>query len=313
MSNILIIKHGSLGDLIQANGAIKDIRRSFKEEKIFLLTTPPYLNFMSSCPYLDGVLIDKRLPRWNLFYLRNLKKMLSRFSFNKVFDLQNSSRTKFYKNILFPKASYENWSSSETTLPKDQSKDQFDKVSVLERFDHQLRISGLDTSNTMKPNFSWASSDISEIKIHYGLKKYILLFPFCSPHLSIKKWPYFNDFIKLISNKFNDEFKVVTAPGPNEINEAKNINALTLLDNGKALDISQLTSLIKDSSFIIANDTGPAHIAAHSGAKGLTLFGKHTTAYKVSIERENFKAIQVDDLNKLSAEKVFERFTNSLS
>ena len=25
MSNILIIKHGSLGDLIQANGAIKDI------------------------------------------------------------------------------------------------------------------------------------------------------------------------------------------------------------------------------------------------------------------------------------------------
>ena len=241
--------------------------------------------------------------------MRELKK----HKFSKVFDLQNSSRTNFYKNILFPKASYENWSSSETTLPEDQSKDQFDKVSVLERFDHQLRISGLDTSNTMKPNFSWASSDISEIKIHYGLKKYILLFPFCSPHLSIKKWPYFNDFIKLISNKFNDEFKVVTAPGPNEINEAKNINALTLLDNGKALDISQLTSLIMDSSFIVANDTGPAHIAAHSGAKGLTLFGKHTTAYKVSIERENFKAIQVDDLNKLSAEKVFERFTNSLS
>ena len=45
------------------------------------------------------------------------------------------------------------------------------------------------------------------------------------------------------------------------------------------------------------------------GAKGLTLFGKHTTAFKVSIERENFKAIQVDDLNKLSAEKVFERIS----
>ena len=206
MSNILIIKHGSLGDLIQANGAIRDIKKNFSDDKVFLLTTPPYAEFMSSCPYVDGVLIDKRLPRWNLFYLSNLKKMIKRFSFSKVFDLQNSSRTNFYKNILFPKASYENWSSSETTLPENQSKDQFDKVSVLERFDHQLRISGLDTSNTMKPNFSWASSDISEIKIHYGLKKYILLFPFCSPHLSIKKWPYFNDFIKLISNKFNDEF-----------------------------------------------------------------------------------------------------------
>ena len=47
--------------------------------------------------------------------------------------------------------------------------------------------------------------------------------------------------------------------------------------------------------------------------KGLTLFGKHTTAYKVSIERENFKAIEVTDLNNLSAEKIFKRLSNSLS
>jgi hypothetical protein len=46
--------------------------------------------------------------------------------------------------------------------------------------------------------------------------------------------------------------------------------------------------------------------------KGLTLFGKHTTAYKVSIERENFKAIEVSDLNNLSAGRVFERLTNFL-
>ena len=74
----------------------------------------------------------------------------------------------------------------------------------------------------------------------------------------------------------------------------------------------QLTTLIKESSFVVANDTGPAHIAAHVGSKGLTLFGKHTTAEKVSIERENFKPIQVNDLNNLSAEKVFERLVNSI-
>ena len=32
----------------------------------------------------------------------------------------------------------------------------------------------------------------------------------------------------------------------------------------------------------------------------------------MSIERENFKAIEVSDLNNLSAEKVFERLSNSL-
>ena len=145
------------------------------------------------------------------------------------------------------------------------------------------------------------------------MNKFILLFPFCSPHLQIKKWPYYNDLIKLILDKFSNEYKIVIAPGPSEINDAKEINAEVLLNNGKALDISQLTSLIKDSSFIIANDTGPAHIAAHTRTKGLTLFGKHTTAFKVSIERENFKAIEVSDLNNLSAEKVFERLSNSLS
>ena len=84
------------------------------------------------------------------------------------------------------------------------------------------------------------------------------------------------------------------------------------MDNGRALDISQLTSLIKGSSFVVANDTGPAHIAAHVGANGLTLFGKHIFASKVSIERDNFKPIQVEDLNKLSAEKVLERLSDNL-
>ena len=38
---------------------------------------------------------------------------------------------------------------------------------------------------------------ISEIHLFYELDKYIILFPFCSPHLISKKWPYYNDLIKL--------------------------------------------------------------------------------------------------------------------
>ena len=91
------------------------------------------------------------------------------------------------------------------------------------------------------------------------------------------------------------------------------INAVCILNNGKVLDISQLSSLIKDSSFVIANDTGPAHMAAHLNVNGLTLFGSHTTAHKVSIEREKFKPIQVSDLNKLSAEKVFEKIEEKIN
>ena len=312
MSNILIIKHGSLGDIAQASGAIQDISENYKNDQIYLLTTKPYFDLFEKNPFIHKVILDKRLARYNLIYLYFLMRDLKKYKFSKVFDLQNSSRTNFYKNILFPKANKEVWSSSITTLPNILDKKEFDKHSVLDRFNHQLQTSGLKTFYTLNPDFSWACSDIKRIKDKFKLNKFILLFPFCSPHLNVKKWPYYNDLIKLILDKFGNEYKIVIAPGPSEIKDAKKINALVLLDNQKALSISQLTSLIRESSFIVANDTGPAHIAAHVGAKGLTLFGKHTTAYKVSIERDNFKAIQVTDLNNLSAEKVFERLNNSL-
>ena len=313
MSNILIIKHGSLGDIAQACGAIQDISENHKEDQIHLLTTKPYFELFKKNPFLHNVILDKRLSKFNLIYLYQLIKELKNFNFEKVYDLQNSSRTTFYKNILFPKAKFDKWSSSETTLPTNIPKVEFDKNPVLDRFDHQLKISGLNTLNTMKPDFSWACINIDNIKKNYELDEYIVLFPFCSAHLQIKKWPYYNKLIELIKSKYNDKYKVVVAPGPTEIKDAKDFNVQSILDGEKILDISQLSSLIKDSSFVIANDTGPAHIAAHLNAKGLTLFGKHTTAFKVSIERENFKAIQVEDLNKLSAEKVFERLSNSIS
>ena len=240
--------------------------------------------------------------------MKNIKK----YNFSKVYDLQNSSRTAFYKKILFPTATQDTWSSTDTTLPEGTRKQDFDNDSVLSRFDHQLKSSGINTNYTMSPDFSWSTTDISQIKNYYKLDKYILLFPFCSPHLTSKKWPYYNELISMINERSDNKFKVVVAPGPSEIKEASKINALCILDNDKSLDISQLAALIKDSSFVVANDTGPAHMTAHLGTKGIALFGSHTTALKVSIERKNFKAIQVDDLNKLSASKVLDKIQNNI-
>jgi len=312
MSNILIIKHGSLGDIAQACGAIQDISENHKEDQIHLLTTKPFFELFKKNSFIHNVILDKRLSRFNLIYLYQLTRSLKNYNFKKIYDLQNSSRTTFYKNILYPKAKLDKWSSSETTLPTNISKEEFDKNPVLDRFDHQLKVSGLTTLNTTKPDFSWAGINIDNIKKNYNLDEYIILFPFCSAHLNIKKWPYYNELIDLIKNKYKDKYKIIVAPGPSEINDTKDVNAISILDDEKILDIFQLTSLIKDSSFVVANDTGPAHMAAHLDVKGLSLFGKHTTAHKVSIEREKFKAIQVNDLTKLSADKVFEKLDKSL-
>ena len=308
MSNILIIKHGSLGDIAQISGVLRDIRETHSDKKIFILTTFPYVQLLSQCPYLDNVLIDKRLPRWNIFYLIKLKKMISRFDFSHVYDLQNSSRTSFYRKYLL---NISNWSSAETILKKNEKKKDFYNEPVLERFKIQLDSSNIKTNYTLKPNFSWARVNVDKIVNQYFSKKFILLFPFCSPELSHKKWLYFNDLIKIIKSKHLN-FEIAIAPGPNEIEEASKIESISITNKDKSLNIMELTGIINKASYVIANDTGPAHMAAHLGQRGIVLFGYHTTPKKVSIETDKFKAITVDNLKHLTAEKVYSEIKREL-
>jgi ADP-heptose:LPS heptosyltransferase len=310
MTNILIIKLGSLGDLIQANGAMEDIKKSNSKSHVVLLTSKPYFDLMSKCPYIDEVLIDARLPRWNLFYLYRLKKKFSSFNFTHIFDLQNSSRTKFYSKYLL---SNSKWSSTITTLEPNQKKSDFNEGPVLERMEIQLKKSGIKTINVKKSNLNWAVVNIRNITKDYFDGKYILIFPFCSPKLENKKWPYYRILISQLKSKYNRKYHIVLAPGPNEIKEAKLLNAHTLLDKNKSLNINQLISLIKDASFVVANDTGPAHICSHMNKPGIVLFGSHTSAHKVSIETEKFKPISVRDLNLLKAEAVMEEIKKALN
>ena len=73
------------------------------------------------------------------------------------------------------------------------------------------------------------------------------------------------------------------------------------------INIKTLISLINGAKLIIANDTGPAHIASHLDKNGLVLFGSHTSAEKVSIESFNFKAISIKKLNDLDVETVLKK------
>ena len=301
MSNILIIKLGSLGDVVQISGALRDIREHHKNEKITILTTSKYINLFKNCPYVDNCLEDERLPRYNIFYLLRLRKIINSLNFNKVYDLQNSNRTNFYRKFLF---NVKNWSSSRD-IPENKYNN-----SVLQRFDEQLRKSNIQTLYTLKPDFSWAAEKANNYNLDTD-KKYILFFPFCSRDLIHKRWPYFSELINLIKQN-NPQYSLVVAPGPGEIEEAKSLDIKIALNNNLPLNFFELASLIKKSHLVIANDTGPAHMAAHLGARGFTLFGPHTTPEKVSIEREKFIALQTMDLKSLFADRVYALIKSSI-
>ena len=308
MSNILVIKHGSLGDIVQISGILRDIRENFKESNIFILSTPPYHNLLKQCPYVDHVLIDQRKPRWNIFYLLKLKKILDKYKFLKVFDLQNSSRTSFYRKYLLKNLE---WSSTETILEDKEKKSDFDNHPVLDRFVVQLKKSNIKIKFSKNIDFRWAGTNIDHIINKYFNKKFILIFPFCSSQNSQKQWPFFNDLIKIINSNY-ENLEIATVPGPNEIIKAKEIKSIFITNNEMPLNIMELTGLIMKSSYVISNDTGPAHITAHLGKPGTVIFGPHTSAKKVSIETNKFNAISVNNLNNLTAEKLFSSIKENL-
>jgi len=309
MSNILIIKHGSLGDLIQANGAIQDIKNTYKKSKVLLLTTGPFIDFMSQCPYIDGVILDKRLPRWNLIYLMNLRKLLYRYKFSNVFDLQNSNRTRFYRRYLVPKPI---WSSTDTTLSQGEAKKDFNKEPVLDRMEIQLRKDNINLQNIKNVDLSWADTNINRLIKQHTNNEYILIFPFCSKKHINKKWPYYKDLVNKININYKNKYAILIAPGPDEIKESKNFNAKIFLDGYKSINLIQLVTLIRNAKFIISNDTGPAHICTHLNKKGLVLFGNHTSAEKVSMGTSEFKTITVKKLEDLDSNTVLEEIKKTL-
>jgi len=302
MKNILVIKHGSLGDIVQISGVLRDLKSSFTGYKISLLTTPLYQELMSKCPYIDDIILDNRKIKWNPVTFLRLRKKLNNLNFSYVFDFQNSNRTEIYRKYISKNSI---WSSSRTILRETEKKSEFDKLEILKRFQIQLERSNVTPTYTMQPDFSWAIDNNFWPK-EIIPKKYIALLPFCSKHLPHKKWPFYNELISLI-RKENKNIEIVIVPGPGEVVEANKFDAQVILDGNQPTNFFQLAKILSESLFVVSNDTGPAHIAAHLGCSGLALFGSHTSSRKVSIKTDHFNVIESKDLIDITVNEVFSK------
>ena len=87
------------------------------------------------------------------FLFIKINKKYCGFNFEICFDLQNSSRTNFYrKNLKIQKNGL-----LHLRFCKKVKQKQFDQDGVIERFKVQLDRSNInDTSHVLKPDFSWA-------------------------------------------------------------------------------------------------------------------------------------------------------------
>ena len=100
MSNILIIKHGSLGDLIQANGAIQDIKNSFKNSKGITFNFKSLFRIYVRVPIYRWCILDKRRYQDGIYFIYlDLKKLLKNINFHMFLIYKIQKEQNFIKNI----------------------------------------------------------------------------------------------------------------------------------------------------------------------------------------------------------------------
>ncbi len=289
---ILIIKLGAFGDVVQADGALRDIRAYHADAEIVLLTTPPFKKLMQRCPHVDRVLTAPRAPFWKLGEWLKLARMFRDEGFTRVYDLQKQDRTRLYRKLFFRNVIW----SGEQIQPRPPS--------ALAGFVTQLENAGIPATHCLTPDVSWMADDMSAFLKQEGVRKpYIVLIPGCSARHPEKRWPY---YAELATALIECGYDVVTAPGPDEIDLAKSIPGHTLLGTNGFLNWFELAGVLKDARFVVGNDTGPSHVASCLGKSGLVLFGSHTTAARTGICRADFHAIEVADLASLTVKAVLD-------
>ncbi len=305
--NILIIKHGAFGDVMQSEGALHDIRDHHPDDQVTVLTEPAYAKIMDRCPWVDQVVRDPRAPRWRLDKMWALRRELQALNIDRVYDLQNSSRTTDYYRWIFPDTE---WSGTAPGCSHPHKAENPKSMHSLQRLEGQLTDAGLTCKHTLHPDVSWMSNDVTELLEEADLQPgFILLVPGSSAALPHKRWPYYAD---LATRLIADGYQVATVPGPDELDLCAKIPGVTLT-GGTFLDWFDLAGVVKSAGFIVGNDTGPSHLAAHMGKPGLALFGSHTSVEKTGIRTDRFDAIEVADLNELPVEQVYKAVTDRLT
>ena len=301
MAAIFVIKLSALGDLVQADGALHDLREHHSGDRITVMTSPAYHRYMERCPWVDEVFVDPRESRFNLAGMYALRKRLRDQPMDRVYDLQQVGRTRFYRRWLFPEVPWLGDAPGCTYYRRRPA-----GSCAADHFAHHLRLAGIEPHHTCNVDISWLATDVTGILHRAEVQPgFVVLIPGASTSHDEKRWPYFSELANRLQALGR---QVVTVPGPSEHALCRSISGKMLApDDGGFYDVFRLAGIIKHAAFVVGNDTGPTHIAAHLGGAGLALFGSHVPATSTGIQHTRFRWLQAEQLATVSVESVWRR------
>ena len=128
---------------------------------------------------------------------------------------------------------------------------------VPDRIDMQLAPAALQRAQALVQQRGWRDG-------------YVCIAPFAvgTVHKLPKKWPAFPDFVRELGRA---GLPLVICPGPGELDEARGLYLAAQIVEDLPLDA--YAALLKGAQLVVANDTGPAHLAAGVGAPLVSVLG----------------------------------------
>jgi len=313
--NILVLKLGALGNIILSLSAFAAIRQHHPGARITLLTTAPYADWMAGAPWFDHVLMDTRPALWNLPGVLRLRRMLRDGHFDRVYDLQTSSRSSHYFR-LFPCAARPEWSGIAPGCSHPDRDPDRDRIHDIDRQHGQLRQAGIAV--VPPPDLSWCRGDIARFALP---RPFALLVPGSAPHRPVKRWPagHYRALAAWLAARGIVPVVLGTA---GERMLAAAIGAGMLAESTGARDLTGQTSfgdlaeLGRAALLAIGNDTGPMHLLAAAGCPSLVLFSRDSDparcAPRAPPGASSVRVLRRDDLATLTLEEVTAEFMDAL-
>ncbi|MSP51517.1 MAG: glycosyltransferase family 9 protein [Alphaproteobacteria bacterium] len=289
---ILVIKHGAFGDIVLATGPFAAIRAAHSGDRITLLTSSAFVEFLESSPYFDSILVDDRPRLFSITAWRSLVRTLRAERFDRVYDLQTSSRSLVLFHLLRFSRSIE-WSGTAHGCSHPHGNPRRDFMHTIERQAEQLAAAGI--ARTPPPDLSWVGSDIARFALSTS---YALLVPGGAPHRPAKRWP--QAAFSVLASRLRDRAIQPVLLGTKSESAtlaaiAKDTGALNLCGQTRFADI---VGLARAARFAIGNDTGPLHAIAVAGCPALVLF---SAASDPTITAPRGQAIRIVQKAELSA------------
>jgi heptosyltransferase-2 len=267
--NILIIKPGAIGDLLQLTPVIRALKSSYPQSDISLLVGSPATAelFHYNAHVSETIVFDKTGAHRSLRSLLNLWRLLHGNEYDLILNFQRSNlKTWFLASAAFP--------CRVLIYRKARSRTVHAVVNYLEtvaplgivasKLNLELSLSAEDRAFAEKIIFSLGGAGKPLIALNPGASH------------PVNRWAAdrFAALADMLTQKI--AARVIIVGGKEDVPLAEEIAAKTSANTynmaGKA-SLLQLGALLEQCDVLVSGDTGPMHIAAAVGTRVVALFG----------------------------------------